>query len=377
MTEPSWIIYGATGYTGRAIAEEAGRRGLRPILAGRNATAIPELARTLGMEQRVFGLDNAAALRQSIRGAKVVLNCAGPFSATARPMMEACLDEHAHYLDITGEIDVIEAAAALDARAKAASVMLLPAIGFDVVPSDCLAARLAARLPGASELTLAFAAMGSLSPGTAKTMLEAVSQGGRVRIDGRLTRVPLAWKTLDVPFREGTRTSMTIPWGDVASAYYSTGIGNIEVYASAPRQQITMLRRIRWAVPVIGLWPLSALAASIVERKVHGPSPESRERDTSSLWGCVQDKHGNRAAATLTTPNGYSLTVSTSLAAVQRLLESSPRNGFLTPSLAFGADFIDSIPGCDFRFDETVQSGPHQTGQSGAQPSAARQLAAP
>jgi short subunit dehydrogenase-like uncharacterized protein len=355
MTEPSWIIYGATGYTGRAIAKDAARRGLRPILAGRNANSISELARTLSLEHRVFGLENVAALRQSIRGAALVLHCAGPFSATARPMMEACLAEHAHYLDITGELDVIEAAAALDHRAKTASVILMPAIGFDVVPSDCLAAKLAARLPGATELTLAFAAMGSLSPGTAKTMLEGVSQGGRVRINGRLTRVPLAWKTLDVPFREGMRTAMTIPWGDVASAYYSTGIGNIEVYAAAPPGQITTLRRFRWAVPVIGMWPLGSLAASMVERRVHGPSAESRERDTSSLWGCVKDSHGNRAAATLTTPNGYSLTVSTSLAAVERLLEAPPSAGFLTPSRAFGADFIDSIPGCDFRFDETPQ----------------------
>ena len=248
------------------------------------------------MSHRVFGLDDAAALRLSIRGARLVLNGAGQFSATARPMMEACLAEHAHYLDITGEIDVIEAAAALDQRAKAAAVILLPAIGFDVVPSDCLAAKLAARLPGAKRLQLAFSALGSLSPGTAKTMLEAVSQGGQVRIDGRLTRVPLAWKTLDVPFRAGTRTAMTIPWGDVASAYYSTGIGNIEVYAATPPRQIAMLRRLRWALPALGVWPLKSLVASMhLERKVHGPSAESRERESSSLWGCVQDRRRKRA----------------------------------------------------------------------------------
>ena len=176
MPNHDWIVYGATGYTGRAIVEEAARRGLRPILAGRNAQSIGDLAKRLGLEHRVFGLGDADTLRASIRGARLVLNCAGPFSATACPMMEACLAEHAHYLDITGEIDIIEAAAALDREAKAAAVILLPAVGFDVVPSDCLAAKLAARLPGASRLTLAFNALGSLSPGTAKTMLEAVSQ---------------------------------------------------------------------------------------------------------------------------------------------------------------------------------------------------------
>jgi short subunit dehydrogenase-like uncharacterized protein len=352
MPDSDWILYGATGYTGRAIAEEAGRRGVRPLLAGRNAKSVADLAGTLGLEHRVFGLDDSGVLRESIRGARLVLNCAGPFSATARPMMEACLAEHVHYLDITGEIEVIEAAASLDQRAKAASVILLPAIGFDVVPSDCLAAKLAQRLPGASRLILAFAALGSLSPGTAKTMLEAVSQGGRVRVNGQLTRVPLAWKTLDVPFREGGRTAMTIPWGDVASAFYSTGIGNIEVYAAAPASQISLFRKVRWALPALGIWPLSSLIGGWIEKQVHGPTAESRARDTSSLWGRVEDDRGNRAEATLTTPNGYSLTVSTALAAIGRIFESPPAVGFLTPSRAFGADFIDSISGCDFRFEQ-------------------------
>src|SRR6202034_696376 len=165
----------ATGYTGRAIAEEAARRGLRPILAGRNAQSVADLAQRLKLEHRVFDLSDAPALRQGIRGARLVLHCAGPFSSTAAPLMEAWLAEWAHYLDITGEIDVIEAAAALDQRAQVSSVILLPAVGFDVVPSDCLAAKLAARLPGATRLILAFAALGSLSPGTAKTMVEAVT----------------------------------------------------------------------------------------------------------------------------------------------------------------------------------------------------------
>jgi short subunit dehydrogenase-like uncharacterized protein len=351
MSEPSWILYGATGYTGRAIAEEAARRGLRPILAGRNAQSIAELAQPLKLEHRVFDLSDASALRQGIRGARLVLHCAGPFSSTAAPMMEACLAERAHYLDITGEIDVIEAAAALDQRAQASSVTLLPAVGFDVVPSDCLAAKLSAKLPTATSLKLAFHALGSLSPGTAKTMLESVSARGRVRIDGRLTQIPLASKTLNVPFREGPRMAVAIPWGDVASAYYSTGIGNIEVYAATPPSQISLMRKVRWALPVLGLWPIRSLITRRINASVHGPTPESRARETSSLWGCVEDVRGNRVEATLTTPNGYALTVDTALAAVDRIFDAPPAPGFQTPSRAFGADFIDGIPGCDFRFE--------------------------
>ncbi|HUE15868.1 MAG TPA: saccharopine dehydrogenase NADP-binding domain-containing protein [Planctomycetaceae bacterium] len=351
MPDSEWVLYGANGYTGRCIAEEAVRRSLRPLVAGRSAQAIARLAAEFGLDHRVFSLHDAAPLRASIRGAKLILNCAGPFSATARPLMEACLAEGVHYLDITGEIDVIEAAAALDDKAKAAGVVLMPAVGFDVVPSDCLATTLSERLPDASRLQLAISTTGSISRGTAKTMLEVMSQGGRARIDGRIERVPLAWKSREIPFREGPRTAMTIPWGDVASAYYSTGIGNIEVYVASPARQIAALRRWGGLISVLAAKPVLALAKRIVERRVPGPSAASRERETASLWGRVENPRGQHVEGTLTTPNGYALTVMTALAAVERLLNSEPRGGFLTPALAFGSGFITTIPGCDLRCD--------------------------
>jgi short subunit dehydrogenase-like uncharacterized protein len=346
---PDWILYGANGYTGRCIAEECARKGVRPLLAGRNSSAIAELADRLGFEQRVFGLDDPHKLRENIRVAKLILNCAGPFSATAQPLMEACLAEGVHYLDITGEIDVIEVAAALDARAKSAGVLLMPAVGFDVVPSDCLAKTLAQKLPDADRLELAFAAGGSVSPGTAKTMLEGAGQGGRARINGRIERVPVAWKTREIPFREGPQTATTIPWGDVASAYYSTRIPNIEVYTVVPHQQIVLMRRFGWLMPVLAIGPVRSLLKRRIEKRVPGPSVASREKTRSSLWGCVRNPQGRSIEGTLTTPNGYTLTVMTAIAAVERLLQSPPRPGFSTPSLAFGAEFIMTFAGCDLR----------------------------
>lgn len=349
MPDVEWILYGATGYTGRCIAEECARKGERPLLAGRSASVLAELAARSGFEHRVFGLDDPNKLRQNIRGAKLILNCAGPFSATAKPLMEACLAEGVHYLDITGEIDVIEAAAGLDARAKAAGVILMPAVGFDVVPSDCLAKTLSQKLPDAGQLELAFAAGGSMSPGTAKTMVEGFGQGGRARINGLLERVPFAWKTREIPFREGSKPAMTIPWGDVASAYYSTRIPNIEVYTVLPPKQIAMMRRFGWLMPVLAIGPVRSFLKRSIERRVTGPSAASREKSASSLWGCVRNAQGRSLEGTLTTPNGYTLTVMTAIAAVERLLQSPPQPGFLTPSLAFGADFITTFDGCDLR----------------------------
>ncbi len=178
MSDPAnWILYGASGYTGELIARHAVARGERPILAGRNAESIGRLAAELGCEQRVFGLDDPAAVRAGLAGAATVLNFAGPFSRTAGPMIAACLAAQANYLDITGEIEVIELAAQRHEQAQAAGVTLLPAVGFDVVPTDCLAALLAERLPGAQRLELAFAFTGLMSRGTAKTMLEAAALG--------------------------------------------------------------------------------------------------------------------------------------------------------------------------------------------------------
>ncbi len=104
--------------------------------------------------------------------------------------MNGCIAAGADYMDITGEIEVIELGHSLDARAKEAGVAVIPAVGFDVVPSDCLAAMLADRLPNARVLQLAFTAMGGLSPGTTKTMLEAMPAGGRRGSTARFAPCP-------------------------------------------------------------------------------------------------------------------------------------------------------------------------------------------
>ncbi|MHB1038136.1 MAG: saccharopine dehydrogenase family protein [Pirellulales bacterium] len=355
MSSENWILYGANGYTGRRIAQEACRRGLRPILAGRNRPAIESLAGELGCEARVFDLVGVEEIARQLAGANVVLHAAGPFSATAEPMQEACLRAKVNYLDLTGEIDVIQSAAARHDRAAAAGIAILPAVGFDVVPSDCLAAMLAARLPSAVRLELAFTGTGGLSPGTAKTMLEGMPQGGRARIGGRIERVPVAWKAMKIPFHGGPRWAATIPWGDVATAYYSTGIANIETYLAMPRAAILALRCSRWAIPWLRSARVQRMLRRRIERRVAGPTPEAYERSRASLWGRVTDGEGHSVEATLETPGGYPLTVLASLAAVQRVLAGAVPPGFSTPSKAFGKEFVLGIPGVEMFFSPQCQ----------------------
>ena len=228
------LIYGASGYTAELIIDRAVAGGERPILGGRSAAKIGPLAERFGLPARIFALDDPQVIAAQLAGVAVVLNCAGPFSRTAKSLATACIATGTHYLDITGEIEVFEAMAARDGAAQAAGVMLMPGTGFDVVPSDCLAAHLKRRLPAATHLTLAFRAIGRPSHGTATTMVENLGRGGYIRRDGRLTPVPPAWKTRRIVLGRGPVETMTIPWGDVSTAWYSTGIPNIEVFMAAP-----------------------------------------------------------------------------------------------------------------------------------------------
>ncbi|OGT59524.1 MAG: hypothetical protein A3E01_01735 [Gammaproteobacteria bacterium RIFCSPHIGHO2_12_FULL_63_22] len=341
-----WMVYGANGYTGRLIAEEAARRGLRPILAGRNAGAIEPLAKKLKLPVRAFALDNPAAVRAGLKDIGLVLHCAGPFSATSAPMVAACLDVGAHYLDITGEIDIFAACHALDAVARKRGIVLMPGTGFDVVPTDCLAAQLKRELPSATSLVLAFDATGGPSPGTALTGVEGLGKGGRARIDGKMTRVPLAWKTRSFDRDGEARFAMTIPWGDVYTAFISTGIPNIEVYMGVPPASATRLRRIRWLGPLLGTAPVQAWLKSQVAKRVRGPSEKGRASSDTRVWAEVRDDSGQELKAQLSTPNGYELTVTASLGIVQRLLNGArPAGGYYTPSQLMGADYVLDLPG--------------------------------
>jgi short subunit dehydrogenase-like uncharacterized protein len=260
-------------------------------------------------------------------------------------MIGACLLARVNYMDLTGEVDVIEFEASQHERAVSAGISIMPAVGFDVVPSDCLAAQLAAALPGAERLELAFMGGSTLSPGTAKTLLAGLGDGGRVRSAGRIVRVPLAWKTARIPFPSGVRSAVTIPWGDVASAFYTTGIGNIEVYLAMPERRIRTLRRWRWLQPLARLAPIQWLGQRWIERRLRGPNEEQRATGRAELWGRATGSGGRIAEATLITPEGYGLTVETALEIVKRTLVGEVRSGFWTPGKAFGGAFIERFAG--------------------------------
>lgn len=340
-----WMIYGANGYTGRLIAEQARRNGMRPVLAGRSEESIGSLAAETGFESRVFPLEEAKALQNALQDIAIVLHCAGPFSETSEPMIEACLKSGSHYLDITGEISVFSNAYRQTDEARHADIVLMPGVGFDVVPTDCLAATLVNALPSATRLILAFESGGHMSPGTAKTSIEGLAGGGCVRKEGKLKWVPLAWKTRDIRFSHGKRFAVTIPWGDVFTAYISTGVPDIEVYMSAPPSAVLRMKRLRMAKPLMSMQWVQNMMKRRIERSVTGPELAERQHSQVQLWGEVSSADGRSVSATMTTPDGYDVTVTASLGIVEYLLKNDVEGGFYTPSLLMGADFAKSLPG--------------------------------
>jgi short subunit dehydrogenase-like uncharacterized protein len=339
----SFLLYGANGYTGELVTRYAVERGMKPIIAGRNAIAIEGLAKKHHLDYRVFALNETASLDAALREVDMVLHCAGPFSITSRPMVEACLRNGKHYTDITGEISVFEAAAALDERARSSGVMLMPGVGFDVVPTDCLARHLKDRLPSATHLSLAFYGMGRISHGTQSTMIMNVGRGGAIRKDGKIMPVIAAWKSRDIDFGEMTRTGVTIPWGDVATAYYSTGIPNIEVFTVMPRQNLRMLKLSRYVGWLLGTKPVQ----DYLQKQIPpgGPSDEERAKGKTLLWGEASDLNGNRVESRMQTPEGYTITALAALNITQKILDGNLKSGFQTPAGAYGADLVLEIDG--------------------------------
>ncbi|MGH9384209.1 MAG: saccharopine dehydrogenase family protein [Vicinamibacterales bacterium] len=343
----TWMIYGANGYTGRLAARYAKDCHHSPVLAGRHRERVRPLAGELGFESRVFDLADQAVAATNLEGVAAVLHCAGPFSATSRPMLAACLRAGTHYLDITGEIAVFEGIHSRTEEIRAAGIVAVPGVGFDVVPTDCLAAMLKRELPSATHLKLAFRPRyGKLSPGTTKTMFEGLPEGGRIRKDGRIVKVPPAYRVETIPFTETlSATAVTIPWGDVATAYYSTGIPNIEVFAGVPEKQIGKMKIpgfVRW---LLGRAPVQTFLKGRIASRVKGPTDEQRARDEVYLYGEAWDDAGHKVAMRLRTSEPYTLTAEAAVKATLKVIEGCPAPGAYTPSMAFGADYVLELEG--------------------------------
>lgn len=342
----SFLLYGATGYTGELIARAAVQRGLRPILAGRRRDALAQLAAELHLEYRVFAVQQVAEAEAALSDMTVLLNCAGPFDHTAAPLAQLCVRSHTHYLDLAGEVPEFEEVARFDEVARAAQVMLLPGVGVGVVPSDCLALALKERLPLAQELSLVMYPLGGASRGTLQSMLRDLQRSGVIRRQKQLVPARAASESRRVRFNQHEHIAVLNPWrADVFTAYYSTGIPNIKTYTVFP----TALSRFMQISPSLG-WLLRSqwvqrMLQSALGRQPSGPSEDQRARGRTLFLGEVVDASGQKVTAELSGPEGYDFSVITALACIERIFAGDVQAGFHTPAQIFGSNLIRQLPG--------------------------------
>jgi short subunit dehydrogenase-like uncharacterized protein len=342
----SFLLYGANGYTGKLIVEQAVKNGLMPVLAGRTESKIKILAEAYGLNYVVFNLDDIQSIVAHLMSFPIVLNCAGPFSKTARPMVEACLQSKTHYLDITGEIEVFELIKTFNSEACEKGIVLMPGVGFDVVPSDCLANYLHEKLPDATHLELAIRSLGgSISHGTLSTLIQNLGKPGAIREKGKITPKPIGHKGRFINFGQHKQFAVTIPWGDISTAFSSTGIPNIMVYSAVPQFFYYILKLQSVFNPLLRTPFLKNLLQTYIDKKVTGPSRSQNQKGKSMVWGRVMNAPGKQAQALLTCPEAYILTAQTSLNIVRKFLAPHNYAGYYTPAKLFGYGLILEIEG--------------------------------
>ncbi len=345
MTTRNFVIYGATGYSGALIVKQAVALGLRPILAARQQKPLMAMAQTYGLDWITARVDNPAELRLLAGASPLLLNTAGPFGATAEPLIKGCLEMGTHYLDITGEATTIEPTLQWNEEAVRRGVMLMPAVGFDVVASDCLAAHVARRLPGATRLRIGFDKSDGSSFGSLKTTLEMSGQGVLIRRGGQFARIPPGTLTHDFDYGHGPQVSLAVNLGDIASAYHSTGIPDIETYMrSTLPVWSAMTANQYWG------WLLAAPACqNLMERQMRWMVRDSSEETLRSGWGVLVAEASDAAGRTMrsrtTTVDVYQFTGYSAAAVAQRVLQGDFRPGFQTPSRVYGPDFALTIEG--------------------------------
>ena len=313
------LIYGATGYTGRMAAERAKALGLDFEIAGRNAKRLETLAAQLDVPYRVFDTHDA---EDSLSGISVLLNFAGPFAQTAEPLMHACIKVGVHYLDITAEINIYRMAEGLGAEAAANHVMLLPGVGWDVVPTDSLACMLPrCRKTGCAEYRRSGPRFDV--SGSAMSVSEIIGAGVLARVDGELVATPDAAPRL-FDFGEGPVLCAPLSFGDLVTGWHSTGIRNIAMF-----------------VHITG----DAFPEGDLSQLPDGPTPEQRAAHRARAVVEVTGTDGEIARSVIETVNGYSYTPLAAVEAARRVMNGEQQPGFATPANVFGGGFAQSIAG--------------------------------
>jgi hypothetical protein len=335
------LLYGSYGYTGKLIASECLNRKLSVLLCGRNEDLLQLQSESIGYPFEVVAMHQSDKLMNVLGQCKLVIHCGGPFMLTARKMIEACVATSTHYLDITGEYGVFQLAHSYHQEAKDAGIMLMSGTGFDVVPTDCISVYLKNQLPSATNLQLAFAMRPSgVSRGTAKTAAMHLEAETMIRHSGVLVSSGKFPKLVDIDFGAFKSKAIGISWGDIVTAFYSTGIPNIEVFVAADKKFIRNIftsRRLSWLLSA--KW-VKKILMNIIDSRVSGPNSEHLIHGKCYVYGKVTDDNGNFREVRLEAPNGYRLTAQMAVHIAHKVLNGNFVAGYGTPAGVYGSELI-------------------------------------
>lgn len=342
MIKERLMIYGANGYSAQLIIEELISRKIKPILAGRNESALKRLAQKHDCEYKTFDLSNDVKVDSALERVHTVLNCAGPFKFTAKEMIEACLRTKTNYLDITGEMPVMHFAFSMNEKAKENGIVILPSVGFDIIPTDCIAKRLSEQMPNATHLKLGFInKRGKISRGTFLTTLEFLGGTGKIRRNRRVVDSKIGEFSVNIKTKNFSFSGISIPWGDVYSSYYSTRIPNVEVYFAMPRFIMQTRSLLLTFLKILRIPVVKKIVSNYIKKNFTGPSKVERDSTETIVWGRVENAKGEMLEEVYQFMEGYSLTAKGAAECAERVLKNSLQPGTYTPSLAFGSEFMD------------------------------------
>lgn len=342
LSKNKLMVYGANGYSAQLIIEGLTARNIKPILAGRNEQAVKNVAEKFLCEYRIFNLYEEAKTISALKDIHTVLNCAGPFKNTAKDMIDACLQTQTNYLDITGEMPVHAYAFGCDRQAKEKRIVILPSVGFDIIPTDCLAKRLSEQMPDAKYLKLGLLnKKGKISRGTWLTTLDFLNGSGRIRRGGKIIESPIGEYKIKVKKDNFVFNGISIPWGDVFTSYISTGIPNIEVYLGLPKIVMALENFLLLFTKLLKIPFVKKYVQNYISKNFTGPDKQNRDAAETFIWCRVENENGEMLEEVYQVMEGYNLTAKGAAECSVRVLNDEVKPGTYTPSLAFGSEFMD------------------------------------
>jgi short subunit dehydrogenase-like uncharacterized protein len=347
------VLYGATGYEGRQVAEELRRRRIDQVLSGRDADRLARLGEELGVPTQAAALDDDRALRELVEGAAAVINCAGPFTVTGDPLVRAAIAARTHYVDSTGEQAFIRMVFEQHARtAEHAGVALVPALGFNYAPGDCIAHLAAQSLEPLDELVMAYAIEGfGMSRGTLKSGLEIFKGGDVIYEDERWRPTPggIFRASFDFPEPIGRQTMARFASGEVITVPHHTRTRNVislattRTFAPAP-----LAPALPYVLPGLSLamrTPLRGLLARATGLLPNGPSEEARREARFTIVAEARGAGGATRQGVVRGSDIYGLTAVTLVHGAELLTAPDfDRAGALGPAAAFDpAAFLNHL----------------------------------